>query len=167
MPPRIPDEKRTAILADIKAGKLGNREIARKHDVAPSTVTKIAKDSGQTGAFERSQTENATRAVVADNRSRRAQLASDLLTDAQRFRERAWAPYSYYERGQFGPELVTLDKPPLKDAKEAYVAIGISLQRHAELEKLDSDRGEERAKSMLGQLAEALNVAAGPAPEIR
>lgn len=158
MPPRLPDAKRAAILNDITAGKLGNREIARKHGVAPATVTKIAKGAGRADAFERSQVENATRAVVADNRSRRAKLASDLLDDAERFRARAWAPYSYYERGQAGPELVTLDKPPLKEAKEAYVAIGIALDKHVVLEKLDSGTSDAAA-SLLDAVANGLQAA--------
>ncbi len=159
MPPRLPDDKRAAILADIRAGALGNRQIASKHGISPSTVTKLAKDSGANNAFERSQTAKATHAVVEDNRSRRARIASELLDDVARFRERAWSKYTYYERGSDGPELVTLELPPLKEAKEAYVAIGISLQRHAELEKLDADRGDEGARSMLGDLAEALEHA--------
>ena len=160
MPPRIPDDKRAAILADIHARNGTCRGIAKRHDVSDATVRKIAADEGITDAFSRAQTENATRAVAADNRSRRAQIASDLLDDVVKLRERAWAEYSYYERGQMGPELVTLDKPPLKEAKEAYVAIGICLQRHAELEKLDAGHGDEAARSMLGDLADALEQVA-------
>lgn len=160
MPPRIPDDKRSAILADIQTGTKGRNQIARDHGVALSTVTKIAKDSGSTDAFDRTQMEKQTRAAVEDNRSRRARIASELLDDVERFRQRAWSPYTYYERGTDGPELVTLQVPPLKEAKEAYVAIGISLQRHAELEKLDADRGDEGARSMLGDLADAIGQAA-------
>ena len=163
MPPRLPDTKRAAILTDIQAGTKSRAQIARDHGVSPQTVGNIAKDAGEDNAFSRLQTENATRAVVADNRSRRAEIAAQLLEDVARFRERAWSKYTYYERGADGPELVTLDLPPLKEAKEAYVAIGISLQRHAELEKLDAARGDEGARSMLGDLAEALEqVARGP-----
>ncbi|MFF0378771.1 hypothetical protein [Actinoplanes missouriensis] len=165
MPPRIPDDKRAAILADIKAGTKSRAQIGRDHGVSAPTVGKLANEAGIKDAFSRTQTENATRAVVADNRSRRAQIASDLLDDVARFRERAWSKYTYYERGSDGPELVTLDLPPLKEAKEAYVAIGISLQRHAELEKLDADRGDEGARSMLGDLAEAIGQAAREASQ--
>lgn len=155
MPPRIPDDRRNAILADIKAGTKGRNQIARDHDVSVGTVTKIAKDSGSTAAFDRSQMEKATRAAVADNRSRRAKLASDLLDDAERFRARAWESYSYYERGQHGPELVTLEKPPLKEAKEAYVAIGIALDKHVVLERHDAtDPGT--MGSLLGTLLDGL-----------
>ena len=158
MPPRIPDTTRAAILADIRAGQLGNRKIATKHGVSPSTVTKIAKDEGVTGAFERSNTENATRATVADSRSRRAALAAALLDDADRLRQRAWSSYTYYERGQQGPELVTLEQPPLKEVKEAYVAVGIAIDKHAMLEKHDSG-ANEAATSLLSAVAESLHQA--------
>lgn len=160
MPPRIPADKRAAILTDVRAGTKSRGQISRDHGVSAPTVTKLAAEAGITDAFSRSQTEKATQAAVADNRSRRAQIAADLLDDVARFRQRAWSPYTYYERGSDGPELVTLDLPPLKEAKEAYVAIGISLQRHAELEKLDADRGDEGARSMLGDLADAIGQAA-------
>lgn len=161
--PRIPDNKRAAILADIRTGSKSRNQIASDHDVSVGSVTNIAKAADLTDAFDRSGLEKATHAAVADNRSRRAQIASDLLDDVVRLRERAWSQYTYYERGQMGPELVSLDQPPLKEAKEAYVAIGICLQRHAELEKLDAGRGDEGARSMLGDLAEALEqVARGP-----
>lgn len=155
MPARLPDDKRAAILADIKTGTKGRNQIARDHDVALSTVSKIAKEAGATDAFDRSQTENATRAAVADNRSRRAKLASDLLHDAERFRQRAWSKYKYYERGQDGPELVELEHPPLKEAKEAYVAIGIALDKHVVLERHDAtDPGT--MGSLLGTLLDGL-----------
>lgn len=158
--PRLPDDKRAAILADIKAGELGNREIARRHGVSPGTVTNIARASRAANVFERSQTEKATRAVVADNRAARAVLAADLLSDAQKLRHRAWSPYSYYERGREGPELVTLDLPPLREVKEAYAALGISVQRHLELERHDStDPGE--IASLLGAMFSGLQAKHG------
>jgi transposase-like protein len=160
VPPRIPDDRRSAILTDVQSGTKSCRGIARDHGVSDATVRKLAADAGIIDAFSRAQTAKATRAVVEDNRARRARVAAELLDDVDRFRERAWSSYSYYERGQSGPELVTLDKPPLRDAREAYVAIGISLQRHIELEKFDTDRGAEGAKSMLGQLAQAIEEVA-------
>lgn len=158
--PRISPETRAAVLTDIRTGTKSRNQIARDHDISVGSVTNIAKAAGMTDAFDRSETAKATRAAVEDNRSRRARIAADLLEDVDRFRERAWSAYKYYERGSEGPELVTLDLPPLKEAKEAYVAIGISLQRHAELEKLDADRGDETARSMLGDLADAIGQAA-------
>jgi transposase-like protein len=158
--PRIPDEKRAAILAEIKAGEKSRNQIARDHDVSVGSVTNIARAAGMTDAFDRSSVENATRAVVADNRSRRAALASALLDDADKLRARAWGKYEYYERGQFGPELVSLDKPPLRDAKEAYVALGIALDKHVVLERHDAtDPGV--MGSLLGTLLDGLQAKHG------
>lgn len=160
MPPRIPDDKRAAILTDIKAGQLGARQIAIQHGVAASTVTRLAAQAGIDGAFERSQTENATRATVADSRSRRAQLASDLLDDAEKLRARAWKPYSYYERGMGGAELVTLELPPLKEVKEAYVSLGVAVDKHVALERHDAtDPGT--MGSLLGTLLDGLQLKHG------
>nr|WP_255643338.1 hypothetical protein [Actinoplanes polyasparticus] len=104
--------------------------------------------------------EKATKAAVADSRSRRAQLASDLLDDAERLRARAWKPYSYYERAQAGPELVTLDLPPLKEVKEAYVALGVAVDKHVVLERHDAtDPGI--MGSLLGTLLEGLQAKHG------
>lgn len=160
MPPRLPDAKRAAILADIRTGQAGARELAKRHGVAASTITRIAKEAGEENAFERSQTENATRAVVADSRSRRAQLASDLLDDAAKLRTRAWSRYTFYERGQSGPELVSLDLPPLKDVKEAYIALGVAVDKHVVLERHDAtDPGV--MGSLLGTLLEGLQAKHG------
>lgn len=160
MPPRIPDDKRAAILTDIEAGAKSRNQIAKDHGVSVGSISNLAKNAGLTTAFDRSNVEKATRAVVADNRSRRAKLASDLLDDADKFRARAWGSYSYYERGQYGPELVTLDKPPLKDAKEAYVAIGIALDKHVVLERHDAtDPGT--MGSLLGTLLDGLQLKHG------
>lgn len=163
MPPRIPDDKRAAILADIKAGGKSRAQIAREHSVNPQTVGNIAKDAGAADAFSRLQTEKATRAAASDNRSRRAKLASDLLDDAELFRQRAWSKYEYYERGAEGPELVALEKPPLKEAKEAYVAIGIALDKHAMLEKHDSGVSDA-ASSLLDAVASSLQAAFDTTP---
>ena len=155
VPPRLPDDKRAAILADIQTGTKGRNQIARDHGVSVSTVTKVAKKSGSTDAFDRSQTENATRAAVADSRARRALLAADLLEDASKLRDRAWKAYSYYERGMGGPELVTLDLPPLKEVKEAYVALGVAVDKHVVLERHDAtDPG--MMGSLLGSLLDGL-----------
>lgn len=160
MPPRIPDDKRAAILADIKERKASCRALAKTHGVSTALIRSIAAEAGITDAFSRENVEKATRAIVADNRSRRAALASALLDDADKLRARAWESYSYYERGQLGPELVTLDKPPLRDAKEAYVALGIALDKHVVLERHDAtDPGT--MGSLLGTLLAGLQAKHG------
>ena len=109
MPKPLPPKKRAAILADIKAGQKSRNQVARDHGVSTSTVSGIAKQANLTEAFDRSGTEAATRARVIDCKAAREQLKSDLLADAQRFRERAWSPYQVVVSTPEGAEVVTLD----------------------------------------------------------
>lgn len=153
-----PDE-RAAILADIQAGELSRNAIARKHKRGAATITDIAKTAGLTDAFDRSDTETATRARAADMKARRAVLAADLLDDVDRLRKRAWAEYEYYERTREDVVRVTLDLPPLGEARNAYTAIGISIDKHLALVRSDTDAGADAARSMLGQVAQGLNAA--------
>ncbi|NUQ88949.1 MAG: hypothetical protein HOQ43_10855 [Glycomyces artemisiae] len=162
MPAPTPPEVVTAILADIRAGGMSCRGIADKHGRAPSTVARIAKANGLT--FERAQTENATRARTSDMAARRAELAELLLEDAFRLRQRAWQPYQVVVNTSDGPTVVQIDKPPLRDTQAAYTAVAIPTDKHAKLDKHDSDGGAEKAKGIVGALVEGLRAAADALP---
>lgn len=156
MPKPLPPKKRAAILADIKAGQKSRNAIARDHGVSTSTVSGIASSEGLTDAFDRSGTEAATRARVIDCKAAREQLKADLLADAQRFRERAWSPYQVVVSTPEGAEVVTLDLPPLTEARAAYTAIGIAIDKSLRLEQHDSGEGgltavDEWLRGMLGE----------------
>lgn len=155
MPAPLDASKRAAILTDIKAGKLSRNAIARAHGVSSSTVTKLARDTGDATAFDRSQTEKATRAVEIDNRARRAIIAAELLNDVAHLRERAWSPYTVVVGTAQGAQKVTLDLPPLGDVRSAYTSIGIVLDKHLALDRHDNSggAGADDAVSMLTNLA--------------
>jgi hypothetical protein len=159
VPPPIPDNIRTAILADVRAHRGSCRSIGRTHGVSDATVRKLAKDAGLVDAFSRAQTENATRARVADIKAQRAQLAVDLLSDVHRLRHRAWSPYVMPVSGPEGVELVELKLPPLGEVRNAYTSIGIAVDKHLALIRVDADAGTEEARSMIGALAAGLQVA--------
>jgi hypothetical protein len=159
LPPRIPDEQRAAILADIKAGELSRNDIARKHKRAEGTITNIARDAGLTDAFDRTETENATRARTADLAARRTQLASDLLDDTERLRKRSWSKYVHVANGSEGLETITLDLPPLSEVRNAYTSVGICVDKHLALVKANTGTGDAEARSMLGALAAGLGAA--------
>lgn len=165
MPEPLAEDKRAAILADIHAGTKSRNQIARDHSVAASTVTRLAKDANVNEAFDRSKTEKATRAKAVDVKALREQLKQDLLADAQRFRERAWGPYQVVVSTPHGADIVTLDEPPLTEARAAYTAIGIAIDKSLVLEKHDAVDGAAGAKSMLANLADALGVAARTLPD--
>lgn len=156
MPSPIPPETREAVLADIASDEeLSCREIGKRHDVSEGTVRRIAKDNGFTQAFTRVNTENATRARVADMKAARSQLAATLLEDALKLRERAWTAYTYYERSKDGVERVELDLPPLSEVRNAYTALAIAIDKHVVLDRHDSDSAglaavDEWLQTMLG-----------------
>jgi hypothetical protein len=158
VPRPLADDVRAAILADIRAGQLSARAIAKRHGVAASTISKLAKDAGVVDAFERTQTQKATRAVEIDNRARRAIIATELLNDVAHLRERAWSPYTVAMGTAMGVEKVTLDLPPLGEVRSAYTAIGIVLDKHLALDRHDNSGGADVADavSMLTNLASGI-----------
>lgn len=64
-------------------GGWSRNQIAREAGCAGGTVTKIANETGHADAFDRSRTEVALAAKVADGKTRRALLAETLITAAQ------------------------------------------------------------------------------------
>jgi hypothetical protein len=156
MPP-ISDATRAAVLTDIRTGGQSARQIGRTHGISDATVRRIARAEGITDAWSRDKTEKATRARVADNAAKRAQLQSDLLDDAQKFRDRAWSKYKIAVAGPDGAEIVELELPPLPDAARAYTAIGIIVDKDRAYERDKSGSGgTDHARSMLGQLMSGL-----------
>jgi hypothetical protein len=161
VPPRIDDDTRAKILKDIKAGKLARNAIARKHHVSVGTVTNIAKAAGLTHAFDRSnhKTARAREAKKFDAEAARAQLLIDLYADAQRFRRRAWEPYTQIVSGPAGMELVTTKLPPLRDQQAAYTALAIAVDKAMKLESANTGDGAQQGKTMIGDLRAALGLA--------
>jgi transposase-like protein len=165
MPTRIPDAKRAKIAADIRAKGMSRNEIARKYRVSAASVGNIAAEEGIEDAFDRTHVAKAAHAKAADNKVRRAQLASDLLDDAQRLRQRAWSPYSIAMSTPQGVEVIELELPPLPDVRSAYTAIGIASDKTIAIEKHDTqDDGADHAKSMLGRLFTGLAEAVSDEP---
>lgn len=165
MPSPIDPETRERILDDIDRGQLGHNAIARKHRVAAGTVTNIANEHGREDAFDRSASESATRAQMADLKERRAALAAGLLEDAELLRDRAWDAYEHVVVTKDGVETVDLVLPPLSEVRNAYAAIGIATDKHLALLKHDTDPGAENARSLMAQLGEAFQIAAAQIPE--
>lgn len=156
----VTEEQRTEVIALAKAGKSRN-DIVRETGIAAGTVTKIVHAAGL--SFDRAATEQATAAKVLDNKARRALLAERLLTIAGEQLDRigeqglvyafGGKDNKYNERWQ--------DRPPPADVRNLMTAAAIAIDKHAVLEKLDTDNGAAGARSMLGELGAALQVAAG------
>jgi transposase-like protein len=159
VPPRLSDDARDEIIADICTGAMSRNAIARKHGVSPSLVTKLARESGNSGAFDRKPTAEAVKAAAVDAKALRARLIADLYADAQRFRERSWAEYTQIVTGPSGVELVTTKLPPLRDQQAGYTALAICLDKALKLESINTGDGAEQGKTMIGDLRAALGLA--------
>jgi hypothetical protein len=151
-----------AITEDIRARELSRNAIARKHKVSGGAVTKIAKALElELGAspFDRSASEKAVKAAQVDAKAKRSQLMHDLYDDAQRFRTRAWEPYTQVITGPLGPEFVTTQYPPLRDQQAAYTSIGIAIDKATKLETIDDDGGAASGRTMVNDLFNAFSLA--------
>lgn len=157
MPPRLPDDKRAAILADIRAGRLGARKIAAKHGVAPSTVTKLAGEAGIEGAFERSQTKNATAAAIVDNKALRVLAAQRLIVKAHETLDQMDQPHIAFNFGGKDNtyEEHLMPKPPTGDLRNLMVIAATAIDKHLVLERHDASE-PDAAGSLLGALLTGL-----------
>jgi hypothetical protein len=159
---RIPDHKRQAIIADIRAEKPRN-QIARDHDVSVGSVTNIAKEAGLTGAFDRSATKDATAARVADMRAERAEISALLLKKARALigdMDRPHLVFSFGGRDNVYNEHL-LDRPPTGDLRNLMTSAAIAIDKHAVIERLDSATGAEEVGSLLGAFFDGLRVKHG------
>lgn len=140
MPARLPDDKRAAILADIDAG-LRCREIARKHGVACSTVSKLARENGDSNSFDRTRVKIATEAARVDAAARRSAIATRLLDVAERLLDQTTQPHLVHYFGgrdnTYAEHL--LDQPTTGDIRNLLVSAGIALDKHRVLADMDRD----------------------------
>jgi hypothetical protein len=166
LPRPIDPGLRAAILTDIKTGQKNRNQIARERGVSPGTVTNIAKAEGITSAFDRTKTQNATRAKQLDDAAARAEEVELLRADVMRLRERAWSEYTQIVQGRDGAELVTTKLPPLRDQQAAYTSIAICIDKAEKLRQMDTGTAPDHAKSMLGKLMAGLADAFGDETDI-
>jgi hypothetical protein len=150
--------KRAAILADIEARQLGRNAIARKHRCGLGTVSTIAHEASIYDAFDRTQTARATADRQADMKARRAQLAEDLLDDAERLRDRLFDPYTAAVSGREGVEKVTLEEPDAASLRNIMTSIAVALDKHVVLDKHDQDGGMAEVGSMLDGLLDKFGL---------
>jgi transposase-like protein len=146
VPPRLDDTKRAAILDDIRAENGSAHEIARRHGVAQSTVSKIAKDSGLRDAFDRTKVKNALKALEADNAALRASTSRRFLEEANRFLDDLHRPHTVFN---FGGKDNTFNsqefpEPPIADKRNLIISAATSIDKHLAVEKHDNS-GESHA----------------------
>lgn len=127
------------------------------------SVTNIARENDVTEAFDRSTTERATRAKVADQRAQRAVTSQRFLDEANALLDEVHRPHIVFNIG--GRDNVYTEhlmaEPPTADKRNLIVSAATAFDKHLKADLHDSDAGAEGAKSVLGALGAALQVAAG------
>lgn len=162
MPPPLDPDKRAAIAQAIRDGGRRN-EIARQHEVSPSTVTTIATAEGIDGAFDRTATKRATEAASVDLAAERVRLAGLLMADAFRLREKAWGKQQQIvvvpqKGGGATAELVEVDASAA-DFRNYFTSIGIIVDKIGVLTQ--SDGAEKEAASLIRSLVDDIRVRRG------
>ncbi|QKN87528.1 helix-turn-helix DNA binding domain protein [Streptomyces phage HFrancette] len=157
----IDDKDRAAVKRLHAKGKSRN-DIARAIKRSPSTVSKIANGFDPPLTFDRAPVEAATAARKADLAARRATLALDFHTDAERLRAQMWEPCKY---GEFGGKdnkwsEVALDRPRFGDQRQIIAAAQTAMNASLRLAPIEGGADAGQVRSMLGALGEALAQAA-------
>lgn len=151
----VTDEDRERV-RELHALGLGRNEIAREMNRGTRTVSVIAAALNLT--FDRTRTEEATRARMADLAEKRAILAEALTDDALRLTQQMWQPTVIYNFGGKDNTYASRDvpEPPAADKRQLMTAAGVALDRSLRLVPVVDDAATDAARSMLGSLAEGI-----------
>lgn len=167
MPKPLNPEKRAAIADTIRetAGTRSTGSIAKEHGVSRTTVHRIAKEAGLEDAWERSQTEKATRARVVDLAAGRAALQERWLLKANEALDRSEAPCVVYSfGGQFNEYAEhTLDKPPAGEYRSFVTAAAVATDKLVALAKFDA--GDDGLASAVSTIDRIMDVVRGAHPD--
>jgi hypothetical protein len=126
------DEDR-AELRRLHADGLSRNEIARQMRRSSRTISVYAAEEHL--SFDRTMTEEATRARKADLEERRVILAEALQGDAEKLTEQLWQPHWVFNFGGKDNtyERRLLDQPPAEAQKALMSAAGIAIDRSLKL----------------------------------
>lgn len=138
----------------LAAEGVGRNEIARRVGVSSSTVTAYAP----AGSFDRGASAAATKARQIDMAARRAELAANLLADAERLREQLWRPHLAYAFGGKDNDYNEheLDEPGPADKRALMATISTAMAAHLRLVDHDSDGGVAHAESAMDRFMDAV-----------
>ncbi|WP_086765361.1 helix-turn-helix domain-containing protein [Streptomyces bobili] len=128
----VTDEERQRI-RELHADGMGRNAIARAIGRSYRAVSVQAARMGL--AFDRTMSEEATRARKADLEERRVMLAEALLEDAERLTEQLWQPAKVFRIGGSANTYAEhdVDEPPSDAKKDIMAAAGIAIEKSLKL----------------------------------
>lgn len=146
-------------IAKLHGEGLARNDIAKAMKRSASTITKICGELGL--SFDRSATQAATAAKVADAKSKRAEIMNGLLDDVQRLRAQLFSEAIIFSFG--GKENSYNEKPvpepPARDKRDLMGSISLALTASMRLDEHDRGTDADEARSMVDDLFDALGVA--------
>ncbi|MGV9282128.1 helix-turn-helix domain-containing protein [Streptomyces sp. NPDC003730] len=152
-------------IRELHAQGKGRNEIARTIGRSLRTVSVYAAKMDL--SFDRTMTEEATRARKADLEERRVILAEALQGDAERLSSQMWEPAKVFNIGGKDNTYTEhdVDEPPADAKKSLMAAAGIAVEKSLKLVPPEVDEANvEAARSMLGSLADGLSRLAAQEP---
>ncbi|MFD6490662.1 hypothetical protein [Streptomyces sp. NPDC060188] len=137
---------------------LGRNAIARAMGLPASVISRTAVHLGLD--FDRSRIQAATAARLADLEERRALLAEDLVSDAEKLRQQMWEPTTVYAFGGKDNEYNehTFGEAPAAEKRALMGTAGMAIDRSLKLAPREPNSGLDNAKSMLSSLGDALTA---------
>lgn len=157
----LSETEREAILDDIRAGQLSRNAIATKHGRSAGTVTRLAQHLVGDDAFDRSSTEDATRARKVDMRARRAEIAARMLDEATACLDQLHGSFRVFSFG--GKENTynehLLPGPPTGDIRNLMTSAAVAIDKHVVLDRHDAHTDDDQAGEVLGKLFDGLDAA--------
>lgn len=134
----VTDEERAEIRRLHAEGK-GRNEIARTLGRSTRTISVQAARLGL--SFDRTMTEEATRARKADLEERRVILAEALQSDAEQLTEQLWQAAKVFNIGGKDNTYTEheVDQPPADAKKNLMAAAGIAIEKSLKLVPLDRE----------------------------
>jgi hypothetical protein len=157
-PAPLTDADRAEILRRHAAGEPRNA-LARAVGRSGSTVSKVVAEAGL--SFERGpEVIAATAARVTDLAARRARLADDLLSDAERLRQQLWEPHEYFDWGgkDHDFDTHTTPEPSPADKRSIMATVATAVDRSLKLEPPKDENGADAVGSLLGGLLDRLRA---------
>lgn len=128
------------VLALGRLGTMSRNAIAREVGISSSTVSRFCAEAEPPILFDRSATKVATEAKVLDAKAHRALLSGSAITEVERLFGLLTAEHEVIHWDKDGiMHTGKIDRPTSGDIKNYATSIGILIDKHIVLTKLDSD----------------------------
>lgn len=133
------DSKTRALVRKLARSGLSRNEVARRSGVSTYSVSKICADASPPITFDRRAIAAATEAKIIDHKARRAAISGQMLDLVGEFQSRMFKELTVRTTDGQGTVITYTVDPTARDWKDTMTAIGISIDKHLAIVRIDSD----------------------------